>query len=121
MKFFAAKAVSLPLVALTALLASGVPEAGAATLFELLFGNRPERRVRVAPRPHYRQDAPRRAPRAAPRITGPAYYNYRADALKLVDFAPLAAIAQSASLAAHTVRSGDGHGAGASIDTREKD
>jgi len=30
-------------------------------------------------------------------------------------------IAQSASLAAHTVRSGDGHGAGASIDTREKD
>lgn len=27
----------------------------------------------------------------------------------------------SASLAAHTVRSGDGHGAGASVDTREKD
>jgi type IV secretion system protein TrbL len=30
-------------------------------------------------------------------------------------------LSTSASLAAHTVRSGDGNGAGASIDTREKD
>lgn len=30
-------------------------------------------------------------------------------------------LSSSASLAAHTIRSGDGHGAGASIDTREKD
>ncbi|QDH33837.1 P-type conjugative transfer protein TrbL [Porphyrobacter sp. YT40] len=30
-------------------------------------------------------------------------------------------LGHSASLAAHTVRSGDGHGAGAAIDTREKD
>lgn len=30
-------------------------------------------------------------------------------------------LAQSVSLAAHTVRAGDGHGAGTSIDTREKD
>ena len=30
-------------------------------------------------------------------------------------------LGHSASLAAHTVRSGDGHGAGASIDTQEKD
>ena len=30
-------------------------------------------------------------------------------------------LGHSASLAAHTVRAGDGHGAGASIDTREKD
>jgi len=30
-------------------------------------------------------------------------------------------LGHSASLAAHTVRSGDGHGAGASIDTKEKD
>ncbi len=100
MKFLSAKAVSLPLVAATALLVSGVPEAGAATLFELLFGNTPkrEKRLRAAPRPHYPgQAAPRRSA-PAPKITGPAYYNYRADALKRVDFAPLAAVAQSASL-----------------------
>ncbi|HCC25684.1 MAG TPA: P-type conjugative transfer protein TrbL, partial [Erythrobacter sp.] len=30
-------------------------------------------------------------------------------------------LGHSASLAAHTVRAGDGHGAGASIDTQEKD
>ena len=30
-------------------------------------------------------------------------------------------LGHSASLAAHTVRSGDGHGAGTSIDTKEKD
>jgi murein L,D-transpeptidase YcbB/YkuD len=105
MKFFSAKAVSLPLVAVAALLASGVQEAAAVTLFDLLFGDgqRRERRLRVTPRPPaHRQNAPRqRAPRratAAPKITGPAYYNYRADALKPLDFAPLAPIAQSASL-----------------------
>jgi murein L,D-transpeptidase YcbB/YkuD len=98
MKFFTSRAVSLPLVAVAALLASGVQEAAALNLFELLFGNRDrrERRVRVPPQ---RQYVPRQAaPRALPKITGPAYYNYRADGLKLVDFGPLAAIAQSASL-----------------------
>ena len=104
MKIFSTRAVSLPLAALAALLASGVPEASALNLFDLLFGNRDrrEQRIRTAPQRQYqpRRAAPQRtAPRrAAPRITGPAYYNYRADGLKAVAFAPLAAIAQSASL-----------------------
>jgi murein L,D-transpeptidase YcbB/YkuD len=93
MKLFTAKAVSLPIAALAALLTSGVPEAGAATLFELLFnGNAPRRQRRTELPPPVRQTV------APARITGPSYYTYKADALKRVDFAPLAAIAQSASL-----------------------
>ena len=47
-----------------------------------------------------RQVAPRKnVVRAAPaKISAPSYYTYKADALRRVDFAPLAAIGQSASL-----------------------
>ncbi len=81
---------------LTALLALGVSQASAGSLFEALFGGgikRQHSREELPPKPV----APRKQVPVA-RITGPSYYTYRTDALKQVDFTPLAAIAQSASL-----------------------
>ncbi len=58
------------------------PHAQAATLFDVLFGPKRPKPVQVAPAPK-----PKSVP--APKITGPAYYDYRTDALTKVNFAPL--------------------------------
>src|SRR5688500_5651619 len=102
MKRFASKAVSLPLAALVATLAVGAPRADAANLFDALFGGG----IKKAKREEFPPPPPvARAPRkAAPiaKISAPSYYNYKVDSLKKVDFAKLAAVAQSASLDATT-------------------
>ena len=110
MKLFAGKAVLLPLAALSAMLAVGMPDAGAQSLFERLFGGGvrsprlDDSGQRRAPSGRFygnRDDFPQqrsRKVRAPARITGPSYYTYKAAALTRVDFTPLAAIAQSASL-----------------------
>jgi murein L,D-transpeptidase YcbB/YkuD len=117
MKFFSVKAVSIPVVAVAALLGSGLQDAFSANLFDLLFRPNPqyegsrerprvyrprEPRQREFRRHRQRAETPRKAaPRKAalaPKISAPSYYTYRADPLKLVDFTPLAAIGQSASL-----------------------
>lgn len=98
---FASKAVSLPLAALVATLATGTPQAGAANLFDALFGGG----IKKAKREEFPPPPPAQAPRkAAPitKISAPSYYNYKVDSLKKVDFAKLAAVAQSASLDATT-------------------
>jgi murein L,D-transpeptidase YcbB/YkuD len=123
----------LPLAAVAAMLAVGMPEAGAQSLFEQLFGGgvRSQRMedsgISRRPRRHndsqdelYYDDGggrswrvfeggrswrdrrnerrSRKVVRAPARITGPSYYTYKADALRRVDVASLAAIGQSASL-----------------------
>ncbi len=88
----------LPLTALAVSLAMGAPQANAQGLFDFLFGG--GNRVHRQPR-EYRaqQPAPQRRAVAKPaKISAPAYYTYKADAMIPIDFAKLAAGAQSVSL-----------------------
>ncbi|ODT07777.1 MAG: hypothetical protein ABS58_05855, partial [Mesorhizobium sp. SCN 65-20] len=90
--------ISLPLTALAVSLAMGAPQANAQGLFDFLFGG--GHRVQRQPR-EYRapQPAPQRRALAKPaKISAPAYYTYKADAMIPIDFAKLAAGAQSVSL-----------------------
>ena len=90
--------ISLPLTALAVSLAMGAPQANAQGLFDFLFGG--GHRVQRQPR-EYRaqQPAPQRRAVAKPaKISAPAYYTYKADAMIPIDFAKLAAGAQSVSL-----------------------
>ncbi len=84
---------------LTVALALGTSQASAQNLFELLFGG--NNRGPVYAEPHYRQTQPQPQPQPAPqpqrtqpvsvpRVAGPQYYDYRADALVRVDFAAIA-------------------------------
>lgn len=89
----ARKALALPLVLALAVFLSATAQAQAQGFFDRLFGGGiKHRKTEFPPAP-----APKKAVPVA-RITGPSYYTYKTDALKRVDFAPLAAIAQSASL-----------------------
>ncbi len=117
MKLFAGKALLLPLV-LAGTFAVGLPQAEAQSLFEHLFGGgirnqrmedggyrqrsgRDDGRYygnRQGYRPGRPQRPVARKPAAVAKINAPSYYNYKAAALQRVDFAPLAAIGQSASL-----------------------
>ena len=81
---------SLPLTLVAASLMIGTVPARAEReggLFDMLFGGG----VRYKPRNEF-PDAPKpRKVIAAPRVTGPSYYNYKADPLVKVDFAALRA------------------------------
>ena len=93
MKLFARRAISLPLAVSVAILTFEAPQANAQGLFEVLFGGgikRQQRREDFPPPPRQRK--------AAAKISAPSYYNYKTDALKRVDFSPLASLPQSASL-----------------------
>ncbi|WP_269929584.1 L,D-transpeptidase family protein [Aminobacter sp. HY435] len=97
---FLKKPVSLPLVALAAILAMGAPDASAQNLFDILFGGN-SRNSRPMRQPHGEfPPAPKKAPkRAAPaKISAPSYYTYKTDQLVPVDFSKLNAAAQSVSL-----------------------
>jgi murein L,D-transpeptidase YcbB/YkuD len=118
------KAVLVPGI-VAAILTAGMPSAGAQSLLESLFGagsrsprledsgQRPrnprlnsagysrmdqsrQQQQQVRQRPRSRPQS--RAPVQSAKISAPSYYNYKAVALQRVDFAPLAAIGQSASL-----------------------
>ncbi len=95
---FSRKRASLPLAILAATLAFGSPAAEAQGLFDLLFGIRRER-VRERPRAYVpgspRQPRQRGQRASAPKITGPAYYNYKAEPLVRTDFAAIAATRRS--------------------------
>ena len=98
---FSRKATSLPLAALAATLVFGSPRADAQGLFDVLFGGGshvgPDR---LPPRGNsLRGSPPSTAPRvrprqraAAPKITGPSYYNYKADSLIRTNFSALASV-----------------------------
>src|SRR5262245_26511747 len=96
---------SLLLAVLFATVAFGTPSAEAQGLFDLLFGGgRVRERAylpqspRQAPRQEWRrrqyQSPPKRQQRrvAIPKITGPSYYDYKADPLVRTDFGALAAL-----------------------------
>ena len=85
---------SLPLALIAASLMIGTGSARAereGSLFDALFGGIRYKPRNVDPRKVF-PDAPRpRKAVAAPRVTGPSYYNYKADPLVRVDFAALRA------------------------------
>ena len=117
MKLFSRKVFLLP-VALAGTFAFAMPQAGAQSLFEHLFGGvrsprlessgHSQRGGRLDDSRQDNEDGYRwrkrpnrpvvRKPAAVARISAPSYYNYKAAALQRVDFTPLAAIGQSASL-----------------------
>ncbi|MER9291458.1 murein L,D-transpeptidase [Mesorhizobium sp. M0510] len=97
MKFLGNKATVMPLMAITATLAFGVPQAGAQGLFDMLFGGG----VKHAPKGEFPPPPPKHKPKPkAPasggggvggaRISSPSYYTYKADRLVRVDFSALA-------------------------------
>ncbi|RWN34480.1 MAG: murein L,D-transpeptidase [Mesorhizobium sp.] len=95
MKFLGNKATVMPLLAVTATLAFGVPQAGAQGLFDMLFGGG----VKHAPKGEFPPPPPKHKPKPkAPasgggggaRISSPSYYTYKADRLVRVDFSALA-------------------------------
>ncbi|RWC34286.1 MAG: murein L,D-transpeptidase [Mesorhizobium sp.] len=100
MKFLGNKATVMPLMALTATLAFGTPQAGAQGLFDMLFGGG----VKHAPQGEFPPPPPKHKPKAPAgggggggvRISGPSYYTYKADRLVRIDFSALAAAPQPA-------------------------
>lgn len=84
MRLTRSKALAISTTAMVAIL-SGVPQAPAQTLMDMLRGNRVQREAPP-------QAMPPAAPvqRAAPpRVSGPSYYTYKTDALVRVDFAAI--------------------------------
>lgn len=124
LRLFTKNLVLVPTV-LSAALATAVPMAEAQSLLESLFGgasrhertetrrqnsrssrmegpgyitNQARPREKTGAIPVQKRAAPRKAAAPIVKISAPSYYNYKAAALQRVDFAPLAAIGQSASL-----------------------
>ncbi|TJW17952.1 MAG: murein L,D-transpeptidase [Mesorhizobium sp.] len=100
MKFLGNRATLLPLAAVAATLAFGVPQAGAQGLFEMLFGggirHAPQGDFPPPPKYRARPDVPANGGGGA-RISGPSYYTYKADRLVRVDFTALMAAPQPAT------------------------
>ena len=87
---------SLPLVLVAVSLMIGTVPARAEReggLFEMLFGGG----VRYKPRNEFPDPPKPRKVVAAPRVTGPSYYDYKADPLVKVDFAALRALPEKAT------------------------
>ncbi|MFA6157163.1 murein L,D-transpeptidase [Mesorhizobium sp.] len=97
MKFLRNKATVIPLVAITATLALGVPHAGAQGLLEMLFGGG----VKRAPQGEFPPPPPKYKPKAPAaggvKISSPSYYTYKADRLVRIDFSALTAASQPAT------------------------
>ncbi|KQU90011.1 hypothetical protein ASD12_27850 [Mesorhizobium sp. Root102] len=100
MKFLGNKATVVPLMAITATLAFGVPQAGAQGLFDMLFGGgvkRPPQGEFPPPPPKHKPKAPASGGGGGVRISSPSYYTYKADRLVRVDFSALAATPEPAA------------------------
>ncbi|WP_136622581.1 MULTISPECIES: L,D-transpeptidase family protein [Mesorhizobium] len=99
MKFLGNKATVMPLMAITATLAFGVPQAGAQGLFDMLFGGG----VKRAPQGEFPPPPPKHKPKAPAgagggvKISSPSYYTYKADRLVRIDFSALTAAPQPAT------------------------
>jgi murein L,D-transpeptidase YcbB/YkuD len=89
MTFRIGKSAVLPLVSLAAVLALGVPHAGAENIFDALFGH--SRFPPPPPPPNASRPLPGRGvdPASLPRVAPPTYREYHADPLVKVDFAPI--------------------------------
>ncbi|CAN7554256.1 L,D-transpeptidase family protein [Mesorhizobium sp. LjRoot246] len=101
MKFLGNKAV-MPLMAIAATLAFGVPQAGAQGLFDMLFGGG----VKRAPQGEFPPPPPKHKPKpkvsgggggGGVKISSPSYYTYKADRLVRIDFSALTAAPQPAT------------------------
>ena len=87
---------SLPLAVVAASLVVGTVPARAereGNLFDMLFGGG----VRYKPRNEFPDPPKPRKVVTAPRVSGPSYYNYKADPLVKVDFAALRALPEKAT------------------------
>lgn len=100
MKFLGKKTTVVSLMAITATLAFGTPQAGAQGLFDMLFGGG----VKHAPKGDFPPPPPNKPkPKVSAgggdgvRISSPSYYTYKADRLVRVDFSALAAAPQPAT------------------------
>ncbi|MER9302223.1 murein L,D-transpeptidase [Mesorhizobium sp. M0293] len=99
MKFLGNRATVMPLMAITATLAFGVPQAGAQGLFDMLFGGG----VRQAPQGEFPPPPPKHKPKpnvpggSGVKISSPSYYTYKADRLIRIDFSALTAAPQPAT------------------------
>ncbi|MER9298830.1 murein L,D-transpeptidase [Mesorhizobium sp. M0621] len=99
MKFLGNRATVMPLMAITATLAFGVPQAGAQGLFDMLFGGG----VRQAPQGEFPPPPPKHKPKpnvpggGGVKISSPSYYTYKADRLIRIDFSALTAAPQPAT------------------------
>jgi murein L,D-transpeptidase YcbB/YkuD len=82
---------ALAIAASVALLVAGAPQASADGLFDMLFGGQSKHR----PRGNFPDAPPPPKKVALPRITGPSYYDYKADSLVKVDFSGLKSVAGS--------------------------
>ncbi|RVA28102.1 hypothetical protein EN935_19215, partial [Mesorhizobium sp. M7D.F.Ca.US.004.03.1.1] len=100
MKFLGNKATVMPLMAITATLAFGVPQAGAQGLFDMLFGGGVKRAPQgefPPPPPKHKPKAPAGAGGGGVKISSPSYYTYKADRLVRIDFSALTAAPQPAT------------------------
>ncbi|MER8628463.1 murein L,D-transpeptidase [Mesorhizobium opportunistum] len=100
MKFLDKKTTVVSLMAITATLAFGTPQAGAQGLFDMLFGGG----VKHSPKGDFPPPPPNKPkPKVSAgggdgvRISSPSYYTYKADRLVRVDFSALAAAPQPAT------------------------
>jgi len=97
LKMLRTVARSLPVALVAGSLMIGTSPARAereGNLFDMLFGGG----VRTKPRNEFPDPPkPRKAVVAAPRVTGPSYYDYKADPLVKVDFAALRALPEKAT------------------------
>ncbi|ESY80790.1 hypothetical protein X740_10610 [Mesorhizobium sp. LNHC221B00] len=100
MKFLGKKTTVVSLMAITATLAFGTPQAGAQGLFDMLFGGG----VKHSPKGDFPPPPPNKPkPKVSAgggdgvRISSPSYYTYKADRLVRVDFSALAAAPQPAT------------------------
>ncbi|MER9652154.1 murein L,D-transpeptidase [Mesorhizobium sp. M0152] len=98
MKFLGNKATVMPLMAVTATLAFGTPQAGAQGLFDMLFGGgvRHAPQGEFPPPPRKQNPQPKASAGGGVKISSPSYYTYKADRLTRVDFSALAAAPQPA-------------------------
>lgn len=98
-------AIFLSAVALSTMMVVGAPAASAQGLFDTLFGGGIKKRRPVAVENEFPPAPPVRKPVAAPRISSPTYYTYKADALVRVDFSPIVNAAPQASAPVETTAS----------------
>lgn len=89
MRLFGSNSTLLRLAALSALFLAGAQQANAQNLFDMLFGGS----IRERPSGDFPPPPPK-PKKAAPKISSPSYYDYKADALAKVDFSALLATPQ---------------------------
>ena len=83
------KSAVLPLVSLAAILALGVPHAGAENIFDALFGHNRFPPAPPPPSASGQLPASNARPASLPKVAPPTYRDYHANPLVKVDFGPV--------------------------------